>query len=66
MRDGAGVYWELLAMHRPLEWLWGDFGQHSELLHKGRAGDSMSTLQLYSVALCSLARWSLEEERSHL
>ena len=67
MRGGAGIYWELLAMHRALEQLWDYFGQNSELLHKGRAWDSMSTLlQLFSVALCSLARRSLEEERSHL
>lgn len=40
--------WDL---HRTAEQLWGDFSQHSELLHKGRAWNSMSTLQLSSAAL---------------
>ena len=66
MGDGTGIYWELLAVHRAPEQLWDGFGQHSELLHEGRAWDSMSTVQLSSVAFCSLARWSLEEEWSHL
>lgn len=57
--------WELLPMHRALEQLWDDFSQHSELLHKGRAWDSMSTIHLSSVVLCTLARWSLKEEWSH-
>lgn len=65
MRGWAGIYWELLAVHRALEQLWDDCGQHSELLRKERAWDSMSPLQLCSIALCSQARWSLEEERSH-
>lgn len=31
-----------------LEQLWDDYSQHRELLHTGRAWDSMSTLQLCS------------------
>lgn len=41
--DLRGWGWEL---HRTAEQLWGDFSQHSELLHKGRAWNSVSTLQL--------------------
>lgn len=43
-----GWGWDL---HRAAEQLWGDFSQHSGLLHKGRAWDSVSTLQLCSAAL---------------
>lgn len=47
-----GWGWDVLgAVHRTAEQLWGDFSQHSELLHKGRAWNSMSTLQLSSAAL---------------
>lgn len=41
-----GWGWEVLATHRALEQLWDDCSQHRELLHTGRAWDSMSTLQL--------------------
>lgn len=41
-----GWGWEVLATHMALEQLWDDYSQHRELLHMGRAWDSMSTLQL--------------------
>lgn len=66
MGDWSGSCWLCMGCQSSSGMVLASAGLRGELLHKGRAWDSVSKLQLSSVAPCFPARWSLEEEQSHL